>query len=338
MLAGVITTIREPTGAVGEMCSRLGKHQATLHVVGDSKGPLSFDLPGATFYTLTAQGESPFEIARILSQDTYARKNLGYLFAMKAGATSLYETDDDNSPINSWAPRTMHCSAQTVRSQGWVNAYRYFSDCLIWPRGFPLDEIRLYDANRQILPPLLEKVAAPIQQGLANGSPDVDAVWRLILDTEIEFNRGPSIALPSGAWCPFNSQSTWWWPEAYALMYLPSYCAFRMTDIWRSFIAQRCLWEIGYGVVFHAAEVFQDRNPHDLMSDFSSELEGYQRNKEFVGVLERLSLQAGADATTQNLRTCYEELVRHHFFDDRELLLVDAWLNDLEAVESSSAA
>ena len=38
------------------------------------------------------------------------------------------------------------------------------------------------------------------------------------------------------------------------LMYLPSTCTFRMTDIWRSLIAQRCLWELGQGVVFHAAD------------------------------------------------------------------------------------
>ena len=70
-------------------------------------------------------------------------------------------------------------------------------------------------------------------------------------------------------WCPFNSQSTWWFPVAYPLMYLPSRVSFRMTDIWRGFVAQRCLWELGKGIVFHAAEVVQRRNPHALLRDFA---------------------------------------------------------------------
>jgi len=32
------------------------------------------------------------------------------------------------------------------------------------------------------------------------------------------------------------------------LMYLPIKASFRMTDIYRSFVAQRCLWELGEGV------------------------------------------------------------------------------------------
>ncbi len=69
---------------------------------------------------------------------------------------------------------------------------------------------------------------------------------------------------------PFGAR---WWPEAYSLMYLPSYCSFRMTDM-AQLIAQHCLWELGYGVVSHSAEVVQERNLHVLMHDFSDEYQG----------------------------------------------------------------
>jgi hypothetical protein len=107
---------------------------------------------------------------------------------------------------------------------------------------------------------------------LADHSPDVDAVWRLVLDRPFCFDKGESLYLAPGTWCPFNSQSTWWWPEAYPLLYLPSFCTFRMTDIWRSFVAQRCLWAVGQGVAFHASEVAQARNQHNLMRDFEDEV------------------------------------------------------------------
>ncbi len=171
---------------------------------------------------------------------------------------------------------------------------------------------------------------APIQQGLADGSPDVDAVWRLVLDRPFEFERGPSVTLAPGSWCPFNSQCTWWWPDAYPLLYLPSYCSFRMTDIWRGLIAQRCVWELGVGVVFHAAEMVQERNEHDLMRDFRDEIPGYTRNQELVETLGDLDLDAGVDAVGVNLSRCYAALIAGDFFPQRELGLVEAWLSDLE--------
>ena len=91
-----------------------------------------------------------------------------------------------------------------------------------------------------------QTVACPIQQGLADGNPDVDAIFRLVLPLPMNFGRKPPIALCRGAWCPFNSQNTSWWPAAYPLLYLPAYCSFRMTDIWRSFVAQRICWENGW--------------------------------------------------------------------------------------------
>jgi hypothetical protein len=79
------------------------------------------------------------------------------------------------------------------------------------------------------------------------------------------------------SWCPFNSQSTWFFKKAFPLMYLPCSCKHsECTDIWRSFIGQRCLWEIGEGVTFHSpSEVYQDRNEHDLLKDFEDEIPGY---------------------------------------------------------------
>ena len=108
-------------------------------------------------------------------------------------------------------------------------------DQLVWPRGFPLQLIRDEKTYEHNCEAKVEMVDAPIQQGLADHVPDVDAIWRLVADHDVYFNRNPSVWLPLGSWCPFNSQSTWWWPVAYPLMYLPSYCSFRMTDIWRSF-------------------------------------------------------------------------------------------------------
>ncbi len=303
----------------------------TVIVAGDKKGPTEYPVKNAELVTLDAQMKLPLKLPALLPVNHYVRKNAGYLIAISRGAECIYETDDDNCPLEGWGLRELNVQACAVRKSDWCNVYRYFSDALIWPRGLPLDRI----SERA---PKLEKkrtaVRSPIQQGLANGSPDVDAVWRLVLDKPLDFKTGPSVALMPGVWCPFNSQSTWWWPEAYPLMYLPSFCTFRMTDIWRSFIAQRCVWEIGGALVFHEAEVVQKRNPHNLHRDFQDEVPGYLANEKIRQVLGGVTLEQGAGCVGANLLRCYEALVKEKIFPRKELALVKAWLRDLAAVGS----
>ena len=326
----VITTIQAPTPAVRGLQRRLSALGGRLVVAGDRKGPASFDLPDCDFLSLAAQQASGFSLAGPLPVGHYARKNIGYLHAIQAGASCIYETDDDNEPLDSWAPRCAELNGHrelTGGFSGWVNVYRHFSpDPAIWPRGFPLE--RLADPVPAPVPARQPR-RAPIQQGLANLAPDVDAIWRLTQDRPFDFEQQPSVWLGPGQWCPFNTQTTWWWPVAYPLLYVPSHCPFRMCDIWKSFIAQRCLWAMGMGVVFHAPEVRQDRNPHDFLRDFKDEVPGYLQNARIASVLEEVRLSAGPASVADNLLTCYSALVRDGIFPAAELDLVQRWIADL---------
>ena len=152
--------------------------------------------------------------------------------AIEQGAGCIYETDDDNAPNEFWQPRTLRVAARTVEAKRWLNVYRVFSDEKIWPRGFPLEDLAHSWNDRQIADDAIRSfVDAPIQQGLADLAPDVDAIWRLTMDKEVVFDRVDSVMLAPNTWCPFNSQSTWFWPVAYPLLYLPSYCSFRMLSL-----------------------------------------------------------------------------------------------------------
>ncbi len=337
----VITTIQEPTDAVRELHRRLSESGGRLVVAGDANGPVSWDLPACDFLSLAHQRNSGFALADALPTGHYARKNIGYLYAIRSGADCIYETDDDNAPLDSWAPRSENISkvrktepisgCQDFRLSGfssqWVNVYRYFTDDpQIWPRGLPLKEIHSAPSLTSDLRPPTSDIRAPIQQGLVNGSPDVDAVWRLTQDRPFEFEPRESVWLAAGLWCPFNTQSTWWFPAAFPLLYVPSHCSFRMCDIWKSFVAQRCLWAMGFGVVFHAPEVFQQRNEHNLMKDFEDEVPGYLNNSRLVEILDALKLSG---IPSDDLRTCYVALVKEGFFPKEELDLVDCWRADL---------
>jgi hypothetical protein len=322
----IITTIQKPTACVRRICNILTPLGIPLIVIGDKKGPFEYDQSGAELFTLTQQQALPFKLAKDLPVAHYTRKNLGYLVAIKRGAKRIYETDDDNAPNAAWALRDETTSIHAATAQGWCNVYSLYTRENIWPRGLPLDHIR--DAAKIEASPV-KNVCAPIQQGLANLSPDVDAVWRLTMDREFYFEDAPSVLLPKGTWCPFNSQSTWWWPSAYPLLYLPSFCPFRMTDIWRSFVAQRCLWEFAEGLVFHHAEADQDRNFHNLMRDFTDEIPGYVQNDTIIKILEKLDLKGGEEKVSDNLHKCYESLVAGKIFPLDEMKLVEAWIGDL---------
>jgi hypothetical protein len=327
--AVVVTTINYPTRAVQEIQERASELGATFHVIGDSKSPPNFDLPGARYLDLVAQEATGLRFAKLCPTRHYARKNIGYLAAMRDGATVIIETDDDNIPSDAfWHPRKRLVNAPLVTGSGWCNVYRHFTDTLIWPRGLPLDRVK------DDVPPLgaaLSGLDCPVQQGLADGDPDVDAVYRLLLPLPLSFRPG-DVVLDKGVWCPFNSQNTTFWKPAFPLLYLPYHCSFRMTDIWRSFVAQRLLWENGWRLSFHTATVFQERNEHDLMRDFAEEVPGYLNNETIRRTLEDLPLASGEAALGDNLLACYRALIALGLVRAEEEALLAAWIEDIAAM------
>lgn len=326
----VITSIANDTHPVlTQYAVEAAQNNIPFIVIGDTKSPKQFQLHGCDFYSIDRQTSLDYELVKKLPTRHYARKNIGYLVAIQNGAEVIIETDDDNIPFQEfWEPRTPVRQASELTNEGWVNVYKYFSESHIWPRGFALEKI--LDA-----PPHLNETTelhCPIQQGLADDNPDVDAIYRLTLPLPITFIKHHDVALSSGSICPFNSQNTSWFKETFPLLYLPSYCSFRMTDIWRSYIAQRISWTCGWPVLFHKSTVRQERNDHNLMKDFEDEIVGYQNNTQIMDELSKLKLPSGKENMALNLMYCYERLVELKFIGDEEIPLVQAWLQDLEKI------
>jgi hypothetical protein len=334
----VVTTIRGPTADVRTLARALDAVEGRLFVVGDRKGPQTYDCAGSRLISFAQQHQGRFELGRRLPANHYARKNLGYLEAVALGAPCVYETDDDTAPQEGWRPRPLRADVQPLAPRSWVNVCRLYTDELIWPRGFPLELVRSTETWSHNWQTPQASVEAPLQTGLVDGSPDVDAIWRLVLNKQIRFQTRPSVYVPPRTWTPVNSQNTWWYPAAYPFLYLPSCCSMRMTDILRGFVAQRCLWELGAGVVYHAADVFQDRSPHDLMRDFQDETVGYHHTREITNCLAELNLTGGTRARTGNLELCYRALVAQSLLPSEELDLLAVWLSDLAAAHRESCA
>jgi hypothetical protein len=203
--------------------------------------------------------------------------------------------------------------------------YRYFSRNFIYPRGLPLNHAR----DEVTAAGDLQIRECPIQQGLADNDPDVDAVYRMLFPLPFHFEMAHDpVLLAGGSWCPFNSQNTTFFRQAFPLLYLPAWCSFRMTDIWRSFVAQRILQAKGNGILFHAPTVWQERNEHDLHRDFINELPGYSHNARMRE--ELIALPFKPDETVQiMMESCYQTLIRNGWVGQEEEELLQSWFSDL---------
>jgi hypothetical protein len=325
----VLTTINPPTRAVA-VIAELCRRGWSCVVVGDTKTPSDWHCDGIDYLDVAAQRRLFGAFADAVPYRHYCRKNLGYLYAIRRGARLILETDDDNIPYDTFGlDLRPEVGGRLLRGPGWVNVYRHFTDDPgIWPRGLPLDAI--HEAGS--VEPLAGPRPCPVQQYLADNDPDVDAVYRLTRRGSLFFDRpADPVVLDADAWTPFNSQNTLFYPEAFPLLYLPCHVSFRMTDIWRSFVAQAALAHHGLSVAFHPPTVEQLRNAHDLMRDFQDEVVGYLRNREIAEALTAARRGAPADDPARTAARLWDGLREIGVLPEQEMPLVKAWFEEVAA-------
>ena len=319
----VITSIAEPTAAV---LAYAAMPDWRVVLVGDRKGPSRVDDPRIEFLDLERQGQLGLAYAALCPENHYARKNIGYLYAIAQGAKIIAETDDDNLPLPGWGENLDFSPTAIRQATGgrYCNVYRHFTDEPVWPRGFPLREI----LNPAGAVPGGEPVPAEVAawQELADDDPDVDAIYRLTRGGRVTFRRGVRFVLGPGVYCRFNSQNTFWRREAFAALFLPGQVSMRYCDILRGYVAQRLFWAQSLRLGFGSASVRQLRNAHDLMRDLADELTMYREVESVVAVLEA---QRPAGAMTDQLVAAYAALASAGLVPAAELAAAQAWSEDI---------
>ncbi|MCX8522067.1 MAG: STELLO glycosyltransferase family protein [Rhodoferax sp.] len=327
----VITSIFAPTVAVQEIARRPGLQ---LIVVGDCKTPQDWHCDGVQYLSLGAQQQLHPQLATLIPHNHYARKMMGYLQAIYHGAQTIVDTDDDNIPLADWSfPPTQGCFEATPPGLGFINVYQRYTRAPIWPRGLPL--VHVLQGADWLQRLSQQNVRVAIWQALSHGEPDVDAIYRLVIGQPCNFEDGNPVVLRPGTACPFNSQNTWFASEAFALLYIPAYVSFRFCDILRGLVAQPILWQHGLHLGFTQATVRQERNPHNLMHDFESELTMHQHSSRILDIVQA-AIQPGQSMTSQ-LHAAYCALVRHQIVPDTEVALLECWLKALADTDAAQA-
>jgi hypothetical protein len=313
----VITSIFEPTLAV-EKFAALSDYK--LIVVGDLKTPKNWNYPNVTYLGINEQKELNRDFADLLPYNHYGRKMMGYVYAIKQGADIIIDTDDDNIPYENWNFPDFEGSFDTIdKEQGFYNIYSDFTSQKIWPRGLPLQLIN----STKTFQRAIGNSKIGVWQGLADGDPDVDAIYRLVSDVPCTFEKRKPVVLENGTICPFNSQNTAFRKELFPLLYLPAYVTFRFTDILRGIVAQPIMWKHGYRLGFIEATVFQERNPHNYMRDFESEVPMYLQGEK---AYHKANESSFSSSISSHLHNVYVDLLNEKIVEQKEVELLESWL------------
>ncbi|CAF1042237.1 unnamed protein product [Didymodactylos carnosus] len=346
----VITTIFYPTPAIRKFLSLSSDWK--LMIIGDRKTPKDWLLnitnmnhSKIIFLSIHDQLKLDYRIIRYIPEGSYARKNIGYLAAIECGAQVIFESDDDNllqtNDIKVLAkqssPLEVPWFAFHRQRSPFVNIYGIFGQQKVWPRGFPIDELKNVTEDGWYSLRMRrsdEQVNAYIQQYLVDLDPDVDALYRLTHPMSVGHiyfdHEQPPVALEPFTFSPYNTQNTVTYYEAFWGLYLPITTTFRVCDIWRGFWVQRMLWDIGGHLVFGTSTVEQKRNPHNLIKDMNDEQQIYQQGGKFVRFL--ISWNSTADTLVKRIIQLSSDIARAGFWSSKEVEIMNAWLEDIQRI------
>jgi hypothetical protein len=311
----IITTINKPTD---QIIAYSKKNDWDLIIIGDKKTDSNlYKKINCIYLGLNEQDNLFPSLSKVIPRNSYARKNLGYAYAFINKYDLIYDTDDDNySDINNFINESNDLEVST--NYNFANIYKLYTDFKVWPRGLP---IRYIDTKLNIKTKIY---SCPVIQGLVDGDPDVDAIFRLTNELSenkfIKFNKDnkKTYSLKPYTFCPFNTQNTYWTQRnLFYFMYLPSTVSMRFTDILRGYIAEHQLWAKSLNIKFTNSNAIQIRNKHCLVKDLSNELEMFQYTER---IIEWLIKNKKA-----NLTKIYEWLNSEGIVSELELKILKEW-------------
>ena len=347
---GVITTILEVNEAVVHFAEKI---DATLIVVGDLKTNHSewnqFQNKykhSVVYLSPETQKSMRFKILKYVPWNHFGRKSIGFIYAVSQGCKAIFDFDDDNhltfnsfGDMRSWKLGEVKPIKPISQAIHVYNPYMHFlptNSSFIWPRGFPLQFIqdkRTYGDNSsdfmfRAINESFESMA--IIQSLADHDPDVDAIYRMTRPLPVSFDaQNEILLLDRGVYTPWNAQAVLVTEAAFFGLLLPVTVTGRVSDIWRSYITTRLLWETKYRLGFTSSFVTQYRNPHSYMKDFVDESDLYNKVDKLLEVLATWTSHGHVKLDSAYI-DIITRLARCGILASGDVTLAKAWVADLQ--------
>ena len=295
---------------------------------------------------------------------SFARKNIGYLFAIAQGAQVIYDFDDDNvlttfeDGIRTSIPFIYDEHTYSDKSITFMmidkvdsartkfkaslafNPYLYMGPSYnrSWPRGFPLDNLEESFEHFQEKPVPssfgdLPYSAVGVIQSLCNSDPDVDAIFRLARNEKgnpFTFDQSLSaknLLIPFDKYAPYNAQATTHMKGAFWGMFLPISVPGRVTDIWRSYFTQRIMKDIGLHLIYTPPIVSHERTSHDYLADFGAENDLYLKTSKLLEHLEKWT--SNKEHLADRIMDLWISLYEHSYIELDDVETMRQWLRVL---------
>jgi len=339
----VITTNRNPT----EQIKQLVKVPLPWTIVVVERGKIEnskwpdFKHESLVFLSLEDQNALCYETTKHIPIDSYARKNIGYLFAIQHGAKEIFDTDDDIfyqdydmllNNYDNWRLYYVNNNSQMV------NPYEYMGRPDMWPRGFRFNDINKNNTNNYFSAMKSQFFAKiMIFQGVFTNF-DFDSFF--IKTNGFNNNRNknrnislhfsnPLIYLPTN-YIPINSRNTRFLYKVFPSLALPVTVPSRVSDIWRGYLVQRYAW--GYnGTVLYTTSNAEFKGKNKVTSNFEEEKDLFFKINKLLDCLNNTEINQDIQRPAIFLIKLVEALVEQKILGEEDLNMYKAFIIDLDS-------
>ena len=141
-------------------------------------------------------------------------------------------------------------------------------------------------------------------------------------------NETKPLVVPKGVLTPYNSQATLHFQASFWALLLPITVSRQVSDIWRSYIAQRLFWDVGLQVGFLARPlVVKKWNPDSGLGDLAAETDLYHKSEHFVEFLGRW--EGKGKTMIERIEELWVALHKHQYLENEDITLLQQWLQSL---------
>ena len=204
-----------------------------------------------------------------------------------------------------------------------------------WPRGMPLSEVHRdssFDLKSETGNMSWGQLG--VVQSVADVQPDLDAIFRISHRILISFkmtNKTRLVITPDGMFTPYNAQATLHNYPAFWALLLPVTVSGRVSDIWRSYLAQRLFRDVGLHLGFFARPlVVHDRSSHSLIGDLKAEQDLYEKTEKLIEFLNAWDSEA-IDLVVR-MEELWIEAYERAFINIGDVFLLQQWLLALQEI------
>ncbi len=303
--------------------------------------------PNVVYLDGTAQNRMSerYKLITYLPWDHIGRKNVGYLYAIEHGARTVWDINDGvvlNNYTNTHGLPTVppilgkmvDVLIPNTEEAVLFNPYhiRVAPRSPCWTRELP--QLNVKDSHSNSIRGYLDSLPVEsigIIHFLANQTPDVD-LCRLKMHMPFNFDqtRRDSVMVPKESITPFISQATLFQYQSLWMLLLPVSVTDRLSDIWRSFIAQRLVWELKNPQYFLLSAPLVNRSWNSNNTSYLNINETAGRHNRSLILIRFLHKWK---PSSRDLMSMIEELWialhERNFIDLQDVALIRFWLQAL---------